>query len=279
MRIFSFIDRNGFITHIKGENFGDALFEYKHPVLSSIIGPIYAVIILLCVLWPISAIGKRGLIPAIVLIASIAVSFFLARYIKGSILFIWLQPVLLFILVLFIRYSFDANEKDTGVALMGAVVFAMIAIVLFALTGMVLAYNWGGVYLIAYFEVWILCVTSVSKCSFIIAYLLLFAVVVTVYIVIRSIKDPKYEINSIVIPGITILILTSIGYAHALLAQQYPDSTILLNDIETILTSSDEPGIVLFFVSVIKLFYSFPITRWIGGCMNWLALTLQSFVV
>lgn len=264
---------------VTGESLGDFLFSYYHPILSMCSGPIVMVILFIAVLWPISAVGRHGIIPAAALLICIVLMHLLYSKVSNTILYVWMQPFICYAEFIFIKYALAANNDDPGVGLIGWLVFAALALIIMWYTASfldIIDNSWGWIYIIPYGAAWIFSLVRQWYVYYIVVYLALFALIMSVYITLKRRKKRNFDIDEAKAwPAVLVSVLTIFACLQPMIADMLtPD---IMQAIKTIPSDPNVRGVVKFFAATINFFVTFPVTHGIGVCINRLASLLAQY--
>lgn len=266
-------------TFRDGWTLGDVLFSYEHPVLSMAMGPITLIILFVGLLWPISVVGRHGIIPAAALLVCIILMHLLYSKVSNTILYVWVQPFICYAEFIFTKYAFAANREDPGVGLIGWLMFAAVAVVIMWYTAGfldIIDNSWGWIYLIPYGAAWVSVLISPERVYYIIAYLAVFALFMTIYIALKRRGKKDFDIEEFRIwPAIVLFLVTLFAWSHPELAQSMsPD---LAQEFKTFINDPNTDDFVRFFAVIINFFITFPVTRGMGMCIDKMVSLLAQF--
>ena len=210
---------------------GDMLFDYTHPILSMCSMPIVIFCLFASLILSIIAVGKHGIIPGIALVVAIVLMQLLYSKVSNTILFVWMQPFIIFTEYIFTKYAL-ANRNEPGVGIIAWVVFAIIALLLFYYTADfldIIDNTWGWIYLIPYGTAWIFSVSRPIRVYYLVLYLCLFALIMSIHIGIKRKTNKNYDINEFKIwPAVVIFLVTTAGVSHGIWAEEM-STGILVN--------------------------------------------------
>ncbi len=203
------------------EVLGDKLFEINHPIASMLTMPITVFLLFISVLWSISAVGKHGIIPAVALGICIILMHLLYGIVSKGVMFVWIQPFICYAELIFIKYVFRANDDDPGVGLIGWIVFAIITLLLFVYTANCLDIvdsMWGIMYILPYAMAWIYSLKHQHYVYYFVVYLLLYAIVISVYSFLRKRKNKDFEIaDGSFLAGFLLVAFSVMALTHAMM--------------------------------------------------------------
>ncbi|MCR4738806.1 MAG: hypothetical protein K5886_00935 [Lachnospiraceae bacterium] len=256
--------------------FAEMLFDFHHPILTMLTTPIICFVLFSSLILSISAVGKNGIIPAVSLLIALILMRLLITKVYPSILFVWVQPFICYAEFIFTKCALKNNSSEPGVGVIGFFMFAAIALVILVYTGITLDNKWGIIYLIPYGTAWIFSLTHQNRVYYIIVYMVVFAVIVTIFIVLRSlIKKDKELSEFIVLPIILVFFHTLFAFTHSLLSEY--DPSVILMSIKEIHQDPNSVFIVRAFASILDFLIHFPLTKALGSIINKLVSILASY--
>ncbi len=185
--------------------------------------PLIFIGIFLIFLACVEAVGEKGILPAAALGISLLAAFVLGVILPRDALFAWIQPVIIYNVYFFTKYTL---AEDGALGLLAWCIFAMVAVLLLAGTGIGMGQNWGVMYLLPYLFVWIWIITGKwTRIYYMIIYMVFMAAVITLIRVLKRLfgkkkkEDSADETSEIWQAGILILFLI-LGAIHPAIKDQ-----------------------------------------------------------
>ncbi len=227
--------------------------------------PLIVVGLMLVLIVVVFSYGKIWGIPLVGLLIGYFLNIFLRRFVPKDILFVWLQPYIMYCAYITCRYMF-LQAEPSGVK--EWCIFAAIEFLVLAATGVPMAESWGIIYILPYAAIWFDVVIAdwSGRVYYMIVYMFYAAFAIAAVKVFQMIfhkKETLEEEDYVFWPGAIALLFTVFGVVHPILNKVFVENSP--NDFLNELLASDLNGFLKAAGSVIHFFCTSPVMTAIGA--------------